>query len=229
MTESATQSAESTAQTDPEPGTDSEPGPGRPAPQTGRRRLVVAVVAVAVVALLATVWRLGGLDEQQRPFQRVAPGTLIGAGPFELTFTEATAQHVLKTDYRGASWKITVIGTGRTTGNETIAPQISGTSSMLLARNQTTGEAKSPESQTFGSGESSHGFTPGLPPVRYTATFEFREGFTPEDTLRFIVADQIYSSRALIKTGEDDDAEWHNAGDGWRMELPLSELPAQRD
>jgi len=44
--------------------------------------------------------------------------------------------------------------------------------------------------------------------------------------LRFIVADQIYSSRALIKTGEDDDAEWHNAGDGWRMELPLSELPA---
>jgi hypothetical protein len=210
------------------PDTETDTDSGRPPPRTGRRRLIGVVAAVAVVALLATVWRLGGFDEQQRPFRKIAPGTPISAGPFELTFTEATAQHVLKTDYRAASWKIVVIGTGRTTGNETIAPQTGGTGSMLLARDQTTGDVKSPESQAFGSGEPSGGFTPGLPPVRYTVTFEFADGFDPADTLRFAVADQVYSSRALIKTGEDDE-EWHNARDGWLMELPLSELPAEKD
>jgi hypothetical protein len=223
VTESATQTAESPA----EPAhadTDLDRAPTR----TRSRRIIGIVAVVSVVALLATVWRLGGFDEQQRPFQKTAPGTLISAGPFELTFTEATAQHVLKTDYRDASWKIIVIGTGRTTGNETIAPQIGGNGSMLLARNQTTGEVKSPESQAFGGGGYSHGFTPGLPPVRYTVTFEFADGYRPADTLRFAVADQIYSNRALIKTDEDDE-EWHNARDGWLMELPLSELPAQKD
>ena len=212
------------------PDTEADTDPGRtPAPRTGRRRLIGVVAAVAVVALLATVWRLGGFDEQQRPFHQIAPGTLISAGPFELTFTEATAQHVLKTDYRDASWKITSSAPAGRPATRRSLPQISGTGSMLLARDQTTGDVKSPESQTFGSGESSGGFTPGLPPVRYTVTFEFDDGFRPADTLRFAVADQIYSSRALIKTGDDDDEEWHNARDGWRMELPLSELPAQKD
>ncbi len=186
-------------------------------------------MVVVLVALLATVWRLGGFREQQRPFQIVAPGTPINAGPFELTFTEATARHKLRNDYRAPSWEITVIGAGRTTGEETISPEIGGTGSMLLARDQTTGEVKYPESQRFGDGGSSNGFTPGLPPVRYTVTFEFEEGFRPADTLRIAVADQIYGNRSLIKTGDDDEKEWHNARDGWRMELPLSELAPLKD
>ena len=65
--------------------------------------------------------------------------------------------------------------------------------------------------------------------MRYTVTFEFDDAYRPDASLRFAVADQIYGNRALIKTDDDDEKEWHNGRDGWRMELPLSELPPQKD
>ncbi len=191
-----------------------------------RRRLIGIVVTVLIAALLATVWRLGGFREEQRAFAQVAPGTPIATGPFELVFTEATAQHLLPTDYRKGSWEVTVIGTGRTTGDDTISPQDSGSSSMLVAR-AGADQVAYPDDQKFGAGRG--GFTPGLPMVRYTATFQFADGFRPGDTLRLAVIDQVFSNRALIKTEDSTDEEWHNGRDGWRLDLPLRELAPKTD
>ena len=204
--------------------------PAEPAPRPALRRpLVTIAVLLLIAALLVTVWRLGGFEKKQRSYQVVSAGTLISPGPYELSFTKATAQHLLKNDYRKGSWEVKVIGTGRTTGNETIAPDIlSIDSTMFLARNPQSAEVQGPSDATYGEGSRS-GFTPGLPPVAVVLTFTFSDSFPSGQRLVFAVADQVYSNNALIQTDQNNEKTWHNADTGWRMELPLSQLPPEKD
>ena len=204
--------------------------PAEPAPRSAlRQRFVTVGVLLLIAALLVTVWRLGGFEKNQRSYQVVNAGTLVSAGPYELSFTKATAQHLLKTDYRKGSWEVKVIGTGRTTGNETIAPDTSGFDhGMFLARNPTSDEVQTANDATYGEG-SRAGFTPGLPPVAVVLTFTFSDSFPAGQRLIFAVADQVYSNNALIQTSQNNEKTWHNADTGWRMELPLSQLPPEKD
>lgn len=204
--------------------------PTVPAPRPAlRRRLLTVGVLLLIAALLLSVWRLGGFEKKQRSYQVVSAGTLLSAGPYELSFTKATAQHLLKTDYRKESWEIKVLGTGRTTGNETIAPDISGSDTeMFLARNPASAEVQFANDATFGEGARG-GFTPGLPPVDVVLTFTFTGTFPAGDKLIFAVADQVYSNHALIQTDQNNEKTWHNADTGWRMELPLSKLAPEKD
>jgi hypothetical protein len=185
-------------------------------------------VLVAAV-LFGAVWRFGGFAERQRAFQTVQPATLIAAGPYEFTFTEATARHRLATDYRKGSWEVTVIGTGRTTGEETISPDTWSDDSPFRARNDVTGDAAIPDGQRFGTAEAGSGaFTPGLPAIPYSVTFEFGDAFRPAPNLVFAVIDQRFGNRALVQTEQDTDQYWYNTRNGWRMELPLRELPPDK-
>jgi hypothetical protein len=191
--------------------------------------LVTVGVLLLIVALLATVWRLGGFEKKQRSYEVVSAGTLISPGAYELSFTKATAQHLLKTDYRQGSWEVKVIGTGRTTGDETIAPDTSGfDNGMFLARNPTSGQVQPANDATFGEG-SRAGLTPGLPPVAVVLTFSFSDSFPAGPRLIFAVADQVYSNNELIQSDQNNEKTWHNADTGWRMELPLSQLPPEKD
>jgi hypothetical protein len=66
------------------------------------------------------VWAAGGFGYRRDLFTAVEPGALVRSGPFELTLTEATVQHKTSSD----DYEVTVLGTARTTGDESISPAV---------------------------------------------------------------------------------------------------------
>lgn len=151
-----------------------------------------------------------------------APGQVIVTGPYEFTFTKATAQRVERFGSE-VIVDVRVIGMGRTTGDAAIAP--STLNPMFVARDEASLEIQEANGQRFGPGgslENGDTFTPGLPPVEFTATFEFSEKYRPGKTLVFAVAQLEFTDRSLLGTGEKT---WNNGDRFFFVNLPLTTLP----
>jgi hypothetical protein len=191
-----------------------------------RARLVYGGAAAVLVAIVVLTWSLGGFQRKARPLEMVSPASLIATGPYEFTFSAATAQRQPKTSYAPATWKVVVEGTGRTTGDETIRPSTLGDDGMFLARDPHTGEVQNAKSDKIGDGPA-NGFTPGLPAVPYRVEFTFSDAFRPGPTVRFVVVAQRFYDSSLIQT-DDEDPSWRNDDHGYRVDLPVTVLPEQR-
>jgi hypothetical protein len=166
------------------------------------------------------------LPQAHGPDATTAPGTIISSGPYELSFTEVTVQPDLND--RGAieRWEIIVVGSGRTTGDQTLSPPYYGNDSMFAAKDLASGEVQVPTYADFGSGENSDkiAFTPGLPPVRYALRFEFAATYQPQPTLQLLVSELEYSTRDIAS----DAKTWVIGTYGFRYELPVRELPPKK-
>lgn len=111
--------------------TDVDPtrAPPSGSPATGRKTiaawLLYGSIFLALALLVVGIWGFGGFKQRTDLFTTTSPGTLFTTGPYELRFTEATAQH--KKDYGGDTpyWEVVMIGEGRTTGNESASPDYS--------------------------------------------------------------------------------------------------------
>jgi len=126
--------------------------PAWPDPTGRRLRLPPGAVYLALLVALALVaallWGLGGFRSRTDVLEDTAPGALVTAGPYELRFSEVTAQQ--RTDFRGGvTWRVTVMGEGRTTGDVTIAPTSVGDHAMFVAKDEASGEVELPTSQFF--------------------------------------------------------------------------------
>ncbi len=208
-----------------------EPNPEWPAPTRpegrSRRRLpgwlFYGVLGLAVVVLVSAVWGFGGLRRRTDLFTQTAPGTLISTGPYELTFTEATAQRSVDSDTHKVSWEIEAIGTGRTTGDVSLAPDVYD-NGMFVTKDPTSAEVQ--ESSGFTMGEDGktdrRTFTPGAPPIRYVVSFDYSSFYTPGPVIRLVVFTQKYSDTSLVGDGEKT---WHNGLYAFELNLPVRVLP----
>lgn len=192
-------------------------GPGR------RSWLISSAVVLSVVAVLVAVWALAGFHKRTDLLQLTAAGTRISAGPYEFTFTGATAQK--KTGFDDVPyWEVTAIGTGRTTGNISIAPEYDDTGTFV-SQDVRSGEIQVPESVRYGStGSFTEGsqFTPGLPPVAIQVAFKYAKSYVPDVTLRFVVFDLEFTDSSLLG---DQGETWHKTNQGFDYRLPLRLLP----
>ena len=190
--------------------------------------LIYGGVLLALVLSIAVVWGAGGFGRRTDLLRPVEPGALITTGPFEFSFTEATAQQQLDADGAATKWKIVVTGQARTTGDETIAPNYFGDFGMFVIRDPASTTTAVPDSAAIGDVEGS-GYTlrtdlvPGLPPTGYRLTFTLPVGYQPGPTIRFGVFDLVYVDRYLLI----DEKAWRNGTYASRLDLPVRVLPPE--
>ena len=181
------------------------------------------LLALALAALLALVWALGGFERRTDLLRPTEVGTLISTGPYEFRFTGATAQQRTTYDDK-VVWRLTAVGEGRTTGDVTIAPSYLGDGGMFVAKDPVGGTISTPESQSFRPGGfvSGSAFTPGLPLQPFRVEFEFPRTYQPGPALSFLVFDLEFRDNSLLG---DQEPQWRNADEASRFELPVEVLP----
>lgn len=180
---------------------------------------------LAVVLAVVVIWAAGGFATRTDLRIPTAAGHVITTGPYEFTFSTATAQR--KTRNSGKTEvEVTVVGTGRTTAEKAAAP--SYTNSMFVAKDDAGGEIQEATSQRFGSEantDNGSNFTPGLPPIEYRVVFEFSGKYQPGATLRFAVSELEFSDASLLGTGEK---LWNNGERNFVLLLPITRLPDEK-
>jgi len=181
-----------------------------------RGRLITAAVAGLLVVVVAVVALLGGFERRTDLITRVAAGSVITTGPYEITLTSATAQHKTSDDV----WQVVVHGTARTTGSTSIRPA-TGDDGFLYAKELASGESQPLRSDTIGESTSFEHLdmlTPGLPPVAVTLTFQFAS--EPRDSILVAVFQQEYTTPYLFS----DELGWRATAEAATMTIPLERL-----
>ena len=191
-----------------------------------RRILAYAGVPLVLALVLGLVHATGGFGRRTDLLTPVAPGTPISTGPYELTFTEATARPQPSTGAAAADWEVVVIGSARTTRDEAMAPSAFGADSMFALRDPAGDATANPSGVDIGDlvdGRSSGrtALTPGLPATAYQVRFTLPAGFRPGATVRLGVAELVYDARYLTT----DEESWHNGTYGSSVDLPLRVIP----
>ncbi len=190
-----------------------------------RPAVVLVALLVVLVLLVGLVWRLGGFEERDDVVTDAPVGSTIDTGPYQLRFTEATAQQ--RTDFRNqVTWRVTAIGEGLTTGSESMAPRYLGNGSMFGAKDPASGEVQTPQSLAFREGSATFGgaFTPGLPMQPLAVSFDFSARYKPGQTVTFVVYDLDFRDTSLLG---NQDPQWANSSHASRLRLPLRVLPPQ--
>jgi hypothetical protein len=200
--------------------------PTPPVPPAKPARIPPAVgygiIALALVLVFLSIWGLGGLKQRTDTRRDVSPGTMVSTGPYELTFTEVTAQRNTNFDDT-VYWKLTAIGSGRNTGSITIAPNVTGNHTMFLSKDDASQQVETPSGADFGTDRGyTSAFTPGLPPIPYSVSFKYPETYRPGPILRFSVSDLDFYDDSLL--GDGDEA-WHNTQYSNLYLLPVRVLP----
>jgi hypothetical protein len=203
--------------------TDWSPPVGDPPVRRGIPGWAIWTAGLLVLLLLGVVvWGLGGFRKRTDLLRPTPSGTTVNTGPYELTFIEATAQADLDEQGRIERWEVIVIGTGRTTGNQTENPRYFGDSSMFAAKDPGTGEIQGADSAALGAEGrfDQRAFTPGLPPIRYALTFVFSPAYQPQPTVQLAVAGLEFTANYLTS----EEKSWNNAIYGFRYDLPVTVL-----
>lgn len=184
--------------------------------------MVGLAAGLVLVLLVALVAGLGGLERRTDVLRDTPVGALVRTGPYELRFTGATAQQ--RTGFDDVvSWRVVVTGEGRTTGDESLAPEYSGDYGMFVAKDEASGEVQLPQGETFGPRQRIGGhFTPGLPLQPFAVQFDFSQDYRPQDHVTFVVWDLELRDTSLL--GNQDET-WRNAERASRLTLPLQVLP----
>lgn len=216
----------------PAPDGGSASGPDRAPPPSPLARasrwtpaLVVAVIILSLALVLGGVWALGGFEKRTDLLIDRSAGDVIETGPYVFSFAEATVQR--NTDFNDkVYWKVLVNGTGRTTGDISIAPPSSGDVAYFISRDPKSAQVQHPYTQRIGERqsitESATRFTPGLPATAYQIEFRYDDTYVPTQTLRFLVFQLEFVDDSLLG---DQDKRWRRAQHAYLLDLPLTVLP----
>ena len=196
--------------------------PDLPAQRRPRPGPVYGIAGLALVLGLVLAGVFGGFGKRTDLLRTSPPGTLVTTGPYELQFSEATAQSRERYDGQRI-WEVTVIGSGLTTGDVSIAPPVNG-NPMFVSKDDVSGEIVEPDRIELGPADPKSQrteFAPGLPLTPVRVVFEYGPGYRPGTSIRFAVSDLVFDNRYLVG-GEE---EWHNGSWSHQFYLPVRELP----
>jgi hypothetical protein len=191
-----------------------------------RSTLAYLAMLVALALLVATVWAFGGFRKRTDILRPVPPGQPFTSGPYEFSFSGATVQQIKKSD-GSLSWKVKVLGQGRTTGKEAMSlTHVESENGIFVLKDPSTGQIVVPDGEQFGIDDSfnRHNFTPGLPPIAYTLSFTLDGRYQPGRFLQFAALDLVYGSHYLTT----EEKAWHNGTYATKILLPVRLLPAQK-
>lgn len=181
--------------------------------------MIWALIALGLVLVLTAVWALGGFAVRGDQIARVDAGTTLVVGPYELTFSSASVQHLPSEE----KYEVVVAGTGRTTKDKTISPP-TGEASFVYTKNPANQETQTVQSFDYGDSTDvilqPDSFTPGLDKIAFSATFDYAQPVSGELTL--IVFDQEFSDNYIFS---DDEPTWNRIDSGYAMTLPVRTLP----
>jgi hypothetical protein len=194
-------------------------------PSRVRRGLVYGGALLSLVMVIGLLYVAGGFEKRTDLLEPVAPGTLIVSGPFELRFTEATAQPQPEADGKIREWKIIAIGEARTTGEETMAPTIYGANGMFALEDPATDRLAEPARATIGESATRYGnprasLAPGLSATSYRLEFTMPPEYEPGSAVSLGIAELVFEDPYLVS----DEKTWDNGLFGFRVELPLRVL-----
>jgi hypothetical protein len=213
-----------------------EVSPAWPAPAGNPARrprvpgsLVYGGVVLALVLLIAIVWRAGGFAQRTDLLRPVEPGAIISTGPYEFSFTEATAQQQPDFNRGAPTWQIVIIGRARNLSDTSLIPPTLGGQSMFAIKDRASGLSAEPSNQQIGDASDKLGLysrsalSPGLPSIGYRLVFPMPAEFRPGPTILLGVSDLVYRSKYLT----NDKKAWDTALYGSRIDLPLRILSPQ--
>ena len=186
--------------------------------------MVYLALLLSLVLVLTTTWALGGFRTRTDRLIDTAPGTLITTGPYQFTFTEATAQRKRRFD-GPIYWQLTVRGTARNTGTESLAPKAVGPDAMFVSKDEVSGEIQEPQGAAIGPEATSanrESLVPGLPATEYRVEFDYSERYVPTATLRFLAFQLTFRDATLLGTGEKT---WDDEDQAYHFTLPVRVLP----
>ena len=203
-------------------------------PTSGRRGwtgpgigVPLLLIVGALLLIVGLVWGLGGFERRKDLLKTTPPGTMIATGPYEFAFSGVTAQRRQDFDKRWY-WEVRAVGSGRTTGNESIAPNLDPDYGMFVSRDDTTAQTQSASSLMIGTSQSilnnASDFTPGLPATDFQVVFKYTDTYKPGETLRFIASILEFRDASLTGQGEK---EWRNTNYAYQFYLPVNVLPDQ--
>lgn len=182
-------------------------------------------IGAAIVLVVGLVWVTGGFEPRTDVRTDVTPGTIVATGPYEFTFDRATVQKTRHFSEKRLVWEVVVYGSGRTTGDEAIAP--SSLNWFMSARDPRSGILLQPTLQGFGPVESAVSggafFTPGLEPIPYRLTFQFSDDIPMPSSIDLAVWELELRDRSLLQTGELDWARTNHVS--VYPAMPLQQLP----
>ena len=197
-------------------------------PSRVRRGLVYGAVLLSLALVIGLLYLTGGFRKRTDLLEPVAPGDLIVTGPYELRFTEATAQPDTDLDGKLEGWKVVAIGQARNTGDDTMAPSVFGSDGIFAVKDPASELTAAADLADFGpdTGYSVYDrqhLAPGLPPIDYRVTFKLPPEYQPGDRIQLGVAELLYEAPYLTS----DEKTWDNGLFGYRLDLPLRELPPE--
>lgn len=192
-----------------------------------RRGLIYGGVLLCLALVTGLLYVAGGFERRTDLLEPVAPGALFVTGPYELRFTEATAQPKNDTDGKIEGWEVVAIGQARNTGDETMAPSVFGSDAVFGVKDPATVLTAEASSAKFGPATGYAVFdrqhlAPGLPPIEYRVSFELPPDYQPGTLITLGVTKLAYEAPYLTS----DEKTWDNTLFGFRLELPLRVLPA---
>lgn len=192
-----------------------------------RAPLVYGGLVLTPALVVGLLYVTGGFGRRTDLLTAVKPGAVISTGPFELSFTDATAQARVEKDGAISRWDVVAIGRARNTGNIAMAPSTFGSDSVIVLRDPADQTTAIPYGVDIGDepgGRSDRReLTPGLPATGYRLTFRLPGDYRPGSTVRLGVADLVYEAKYLTT----DEKAWDNGLYGYRIDLPVRVLPPQ--
>ena len=177
------------------------------------------MAAAALAAVLGLVWAGGGFADRQDRITPVAPGSTIEAGPYRLSFGQATVQYKRDSQH----YQVVLLGTGQTSADTSIAPP-AGSNGIVWVRAAGSHEIEPVEPVVVGAGRelsllSTDTFSPGLPPVPLQAKATLTDA--PGDEVLVTVFEQEYGKAYVLS----DERDWRTTPRGHDFILPLRRLP----
>ena len=179
---------------------------------------------LSLALVVGLLYIAGGFKKRTDLLEPIEPGALIVTGPYELTFTEATAQPENDTDGQVEGWEVIAIGRARNTGDETMAPSVFGNDSVFVVKDPAgalTAEAYCADSAAALVVSASSTASTWRRVCRRSTTASpssCRRSTSRAAAITLGVAELVYEDPYLTT----DEKTWDNGLFGFRVDLPAA-------
>ncbi len=173
------------------------------------------------MVLIAVVTALGGFHQRTDRLTRIAVGATMSTGPFDYTFTRATAQR--RDDLGTTIFQVEVYGTAQNTTKQGRGPSTNQFAARDVVDRQVV-DANATHIGTSTDYTVGLSLNPGLPPTPFRVEFQFPASWHPSDTLRLGTSAMTEEKLFLGQ----DQPNWQNGDMYFQVYLPMQILAPEK-